>query len=152
MAEDSFAYGLGWGVAAPLINIETVVTDPPFVDPEDLVPILLGDIRRQMADRSIQVNGITLIFWRWESMSQDDLNLLIFALFGDFSTAWADLSIDTLTEQGVFAAYDVKAERPRPGEHYDTNNYGWIENLVLPLYVENAQGGFTDGFTVGFEV
>ena len=57
MAHENFEYAAGWA-ATSLTNIETLVSDPPYVDPEDLAPILLGDIRRQMADRSIQVNGV----------------------------------------------------------------------------------------------
>lgn len=152
MPVESFAYSLTWGQAPPHTNIETVVTDPPFVDAEDLVPILLGDVRRQMADRSIQMNGVTLIFWRWEYMSRTDLNLLISTLFSDFSTGSVQLTINTLTEQGVYAAYDVTAERPLPGVHYDVAAYDWIENLAIPLYIEAAIGGFTSGFSSGFEV
>lgn len=152
MPEESFAYGSGFAASPPLTNIESAVSDPPFVEPEDLVPLLIGDIRRQMADRSIQVNGVSLIFWRWEYMSQADLNALILALFGDFATGSAQMTIFTLTEQGVYASFNATVERPRPGEHYDQSEYGWIQNLAMPIYVESTQGAFTSGFTEGFEV
>ena len=152
MATETFSYAAGWAASPPFANIEDVVSDPPFVTPEDLVPLLIGDVRRQIADRSIQVNGISLIFWRWEFMSQADLNNLILTLMGDFTTASAQLTILTLTEQGVYASFNVTIERPMPGVHYDQSEYGWIKNLAMPIFVESGQGAFTSGFSQGFRV
>ena len=152
MATETFSYAAGWAAGPPYTNIEDVVSDPPFVEPEDLVPLLIGDVRRQMADRSIQMNGASLIFWRWEYMSQADLNNLILTLFGDFVTASVQMTILTLTEQGVFASFNVTIERPLPGVHYDQSQFTWIQNLAMPIYVESTQGAFTSGFTLGFEV
>ncbi len=150
MATETFSTAAGWAAGPPYTNIEDVVSDPPFVEPEDLVPLLIGDVRRQMADRSIQINGVSLIFWRWEFMSQADLNNLESTLFG--GVASAQFTILTLSAQGVYASYNVTMESPQPGVHYDRSEYTWIQNLAMPIYVESTQGAFTSGFSLGFEV
>lgn len=132
-----------------LTNIEDIISDAPVGK-----PIPLGSVRRLTLDNHVQTNGTKIVTWFFKAMSFTDFDALISYIWGDYETETANLTVDTRGRDNVFHRGNVVALLPVEGEDYQRRDHGSVEDLTITLRqfeeVGNG-GGFSTGFTLGFE-
>ncbi len=150
MPECSFAIAPGWNVNSPP-NVETIVTHPPHVLPDQRVPYL-GPVVTRLGSLAVRRDGAIGHFWSWDFLSTADFNLLMSYLFGSRLVASVEATIITIDEFGNYTSFNALAEKPQPGEHYSISPGGWIRELRVPFVIVSGLGAFDAGFDSGFEV
>ncbi len=146
MAEYNYAFANGHDQTS-LTNVEDVISYAPKG-----IIIPLGSVKRRTLNKYVQWNGTKVVKWVFAAMSWADFEALILALFGDWDTENALLTIDTRGRDEVFHRGNVVAERPVEGTDYTRQEYGDVEAFTLTLndFQEVADTGFSIGFSLGF--
>lgn len=151
MPRFSFAIAEGFDAAGALVNVESIVTRAPHVLPDQLATFT-GPVKRRTLDHAVQRNGTATVTWQWDVMSPADFNALILAIFGGFTAASAFVTIVTLDEMGNYTTFNAVVDKPHPGADYRLSEGGWIRDLRLMFTLDGTTGGFSAGFSFGFEV
>lgn len=156
MSYDAFAISPGY-VNAPTL-VTSIVSDDPHVLDKDLLTIL-GPVRQQTIDGSIQRNGRVAFGWTWDVLSKTDFNNYIVTVYGGYAVASVKASIVTLDESGTGSGnwtwVYVDAERPVIGEHYTVAPGGeYLLDVRQNFYVDTVEGcgEFNDDFNFDFTV
>ena len=150
MPECSFAIAPGFDAANPP-NVETIVTHPPHILPDQRVPFL-GPVVTRLGSRHVRRDGFIPHVWGWDFMNSADFNALMSYVFGSRLVASAEMTIITIDEENNYTTFNAIAEKPHPGEHYSISPGGWIRELRVPFVIVSSTGGFDAGFDSGFEV
>lgn len=145
-----YSYALAVGSdQTSLTNVEDLISPAPV---GKIIP--LGSIRRRTLNQQVHTNGTVVIEWFFGAMSFTDFSVLMLYIFGDWVTENMDLTIDTRGSDENFHRGNVTANRPVEGEDYIRRDHGSVEGLRLTLrdFQEiDGGGGFSIGFTIGFE-
>jgi len=123
---------------AALKNVETVVTHPPHVLPQQRIP-LLGPVRKQTLDKAVHRVGSINVDMQWDLMFLADLNTFILTEWGDYLTASKALYASWLDESGHYSPFSVTLERPVEGEHYTVADPVHVRELRVPGYAWTLQ-------------
>lgn len=122
---------------ANLVNVETIVTDPPTVLRAFWVP-LLGPVARRPLSGKLNRDGAVKTRWDWPSMSQDDHVTWINNALSGFLVASVPRVIATLDEMGKYSIFDVKsADKPQADDqtqNYEIVNDYWLADYQQPLF------------------
>ncbi len=149
MTDFSFAISAGHGVSSPT-SVESIITYAPHILPDQWVPYL-GNNKRRMGSGASRRDGLIEREWRWDFMSVTDLNALIMAVWGNFTTASVAATIITLDETGRYARFNVYADKPHPQEDYAIVPGGVnVNDVAMPFRVIASLGEFTAEFTDSF--
>ena len=133
MPECYFAVGT---TLATLQNIETIVTEPPNVQPDRLIA-LTGGVRVRTLDKLAHHVGDINSGLAWWFLSQADLDNLHNTLFGNYPVFSSSVIryVSVLDESGRYSPFLCVIEKPRIGRDYRLIDTGsGYENYVLPLY------------------
>lgn len=128
MAGHLFALGTS---LATLKNVQDVVSLPPTVLPDGLIP-LLPPIKRVMMDKSLQRNGDINAPLRWNVLRLADIDAMIEAWWQSYTIGSRELYAVWLDEQRRYSPYKVTFERPLPNEHYTIVNERYAQEIVIP--------------------
>jgi hypothetical protein len=114
--------------------------------------IPLGSVRRKTLDHNVQTNGNIPIEWFFGPMSKADFQTMIIALFDDWETENADLTIDTRGPDEVFHRGNCTVHRPIEGVDYTRQIGGNVDDLKLTLdgFEEVTDSAFSTDFSFDF--
>lgn len=121
----SYAIATGWD-ATSLTNVETIVTYAPVG-----MPVPLGSTRRTTLDQHQTTNGTKIVQWSFKAMSWTDFSALVAAIWGDFYTEVANVTLDTRERNEQFSRFNAVAILPLEGQDYTRRENGAVEDLKV---------------------
>ena len=148
---DSYAISTGWDVISPT-NIESIVTDPPHILPDQTMP-LMGPVKIRSLDGKARRDGAKTMRWQWDIMLLTDFRTLVTTIWGDYETASTKVTIITRDASNQYGAFNVYAEQPVAGEDYQVVPGALnLIDMVLTFSSAVPNGGFSLGFSLGHRV
>lgn len=118
----------GFDDSASLVNVEDITSGVP---PRGVRLPLGGTVRTTM-DGTRYVDGAQVIQWVFESLSQTDFDALVTAIFTDYDTPSADVTIRTKLRDNTYANKNAIAYLPLDYSHqWDYE----MDNVVFEFYV-----------------
>lgn len=123
MAIEQFAYAAGLDNEGSLVNVETIVPTPPHI--LEVGPVsAVGEVARVTLSRRTLRNGSIRHRWTFSVLRDTDYTALIEDMFGDMTTSYAELTIQTMKEGGGYGVFNAVAARPIPSD-YRVINYSY---------------------------
>ena len=148
---DSYAISTGWDVIAPT-NIESIVTDPPHILPDQTMP-LMGTVKTRALSGKARRDGALTMRWQWDIMLLTDFRTLVTTIWGDYETASTKVTIITRDASNQYAGFNAYAEQPVAGEDFTVvSGAVYLRDVVLTFSAAVANGGFSLGFSLGHRV
>jgi hypothetical protein len=128
MPDSYFAIGT---TLANMVNIETVIPHAPHVLPGAYIPFM-GPVKRRVASGASQRNGSINVPIQIDIARHADLTTLVNTYWGDWETSSADLYVSWLMEDGFWAPFNVRLDRPYIGQDYEHANKRYLQRLIIP--------------------
>lgn len=123
MTRAYFAFGT---TLANMVNVENYVTHPPHVLPRfgGLPMPLQGGVGRRVLSGKLRRSGYASGRWMFSDFEDDydDLNALLLALYGDFTTSSRELYISTLDSSNHYSPFLCHVDCPYIGQSHDLFN------------------------------
>lgn len=120
MPENYFAIG---ATLATLVNVETLISTPPTVLPEfgGMPMALQGGASRRALSGLLRRDGYAMGAWGFPTFDADfdDLNALIVALAGDYTTAGRARYVSTLDTTNHYSPFLCYVDTPYSGQSLD---------------------------------
>lgn len=153
MTTYDYAIAIGHDNTAGLQNIQTLIGTAPTTNSDQLVP--LGSTQRKTLDQNVHTHGTKIIRWKFAAMSFEAFNTLIMT-FLSFEIENADVTLYTRRRDETFGYYNAVMHLPTLGRDYqeDTavNGSPAIRDLQLTFSIVSTFGGFSSGFSSGFNI
>ena len=118
--EHYFAVGT---TLAGMVNVETLISTPPTVLPDyggAPMPLLGGAARRTVGGK-LRRSGNAVGAWGFPTLDDDftDLNALLVALYGGYTTASKELYVSTVDTTGHYSPFRCYVDAPYSGDTLD---------------------------------
>lgn len=126
MAETPFAIAVNHDQTSYTF-IEDLWGDPPSVMPDQTVSEMLP-IKRRTLDGHVQRNGSRTLEWLIEHISIASFNTYLDTIFSG-GVASKNVTIVTLSEQGIYIPCNAVADRPVRGEDFTYWHGGDVRDL-----------------------
>lgn len=120
---------------ATLVNLETLITDPPHIPDGGLVPFV-GSVGKRAADGTLTRDGFQNGKWLLDLIASSELFSFIYGRYASYTVSSQRFYVSTLDESGGYSPYYASVERPSnaDGTFHSANANGyWIPNALWNL-------------------
>lgn len=125
VAQKYFAYGT---TLAGLVNMQTLTAYPPHVLPSARTP-LIGGVRRRSLSGVTRADGWANSALLFDVLYQDDLDALVYALLGGYTTVSAQLYFSLIDTTGHYSPFQARISIPA----FELSPGGIPRNIVFEL-------------------